>query len=162
MNKLTNLSRSVKESVVLITGAGSGMGKATAQLFADQGAITIATDINKKNIDAVSNEINNSGGISESFSLDVGNKENIAETVKEIINKFGKLDILINNAGIAIPTDIDNDDYEIYWDKTHDIWSQISPFLMPTICFLIKGFQSWFLKLNKLDFLEDNLKKFGK
>ncbi|MDC0474257.1 SDR family oxidoreductase [Hyphomicrobiales bacterium] len=121
MNKLTNLSRSVKESVVLITGAGSGMGKATAQLFADQGAITIATDINKKNIDAVSNKINNSGGISESFSLDVGNKENIAETVKEIINKFGKLDILINNAGIAIPTGIDNDDYEIYWDKTHDI-----------------------------------------
>ena len=54
MSKLTSLSRSVKESVVLITGAGSGMGKATARLFGDEGAITIATDINKENTDKVS------------------------------------------------------------------------------------------------------------
>ena len=82
MSKLTSLSRSVKESVVLITGAGSGMGKATARLFGDQGTITIATDINKENTDKVSGEINNNGGISESFSLDVGNTKNIAKTVK--------------------------------------------------------------------------------
>ena len=121
MNKLTNLSRSIKESVVMITGAGSGMGEATARLFADQGAITIVTDINKKNADSVAIEINNSGGKSVSHYLDVGDKENIAETVREVITKFEKLDILINNAGIAIPTNIDDDDYEIYWDKTHDI-----------------------------------------
>ena len=92
MNKLTNLSRSIKESVVMITGAGSGMGEATARLFADQGAITIVTDINKKNADSVAIEINNSGGKSVSHYLDVGDKENIAETVREVITKFEKLE----------------------------------------------------------------------
>ena len=53
MNRLTKLSRSIKNSVVLITGAASGMGKATAELFADEGAITIAADINKKGIEKV-------------------------------------------------------------------------------------------------------------
>ena len=121
MSRLTKLSRSIKGQVVLITGAASGMGKATAELFADEGAITIATDINKKDIEKVVSKINESGKEADSLVLDVGSKGSISECVNKIITRYGKLDILINNAGIAIPTKIDSDDYELLWDKTHDI-----------------------------------------
>jgi|TARA_B100000767_G_C19730473_1_gene521445 3-oxoacyl-[acyl-carrier protein] reductase len=121
MNRLTKLSRSIKNSVVLITGAASGMGKATAELFADEGAITIATDINKKDIEKVVAKIKENGKEAESLVLDVGSKDSISECVNKIITKYGQIDILINNAGIAIPTKIDSDEYEIFWDKTHDI-----------------------------------------
>lgn len=50
MTKLTKLTRSVKDRVVLITGAGSGMGRATAHLFSDEGAKVILTDLNKESI----------------------------------------------------------------------------------------------------------------
>ena len=121
MSRLTKLSRSIKGQVVLITGAASGMGKATSELFADEGAITIATDINKKDIEKVVSKINESGKEADSLVLDVGSKDSITECVNKIIARYGKLDILINNAGIAIPTKIDSDDYELFWDKTHDI-----------------------------------------
>ena len=121
MNRLTKLSRSIKNSVVLITGAASGMGKATAELFADEGAITIATDINKKDTEKVVAKIKENGKEAESLVLDVGSKDSISECVNKIITKYGQIDILINNAGIAIPTKIDSDEYEIFWDKTHDI-----------------------------------------
>ena len=121
MSRLTKLSRSIKGQVVLITGAASGMGKATSELFADEGAITIATDINKKDIEKVVSKINESGKKADSLVLDVGSKDSITECVNKIIARYGKLDILINNAGIAIPTKIDSDDYELFWDKTHDI-----------------------------------------
>ena len=121
MSRLTKLSRSIKGQVVLITGAASGMGKATSELFVDEGAITIATDINKKDIEKVVSKINESGKEADSLVLDVGSKDSITECVNKIIARYGKLDILINNAGIAIPTKIDSDDYELFWDKTHDI-----------------------------------------
>ena len=121
MSRITKLSRSLRGSVVLITGAGSGMGKATAELFSDEGAITIVTDINENNINEVDSVITKSGNQADGFVLDVGSKVSISAAINNIINKYGKIDILVNNAGIAIPTAIDSDNYEIFWDKTHDI-----------------------------------------
>ena len=121
MSRITKLSRSLRGSVVLITGAGSGMGKATAELFSDEGAITIVTDINENNINEVVSVITKSGNQADGFVLDVGSKVSISAAISNIIKKYGKIDILVNNAGIAIPTVIDSDDYEIFWDKTHDI-----------------------------------------
>ena len=63
MSKLSNLSRSIRGKVVLITGAGSGMGRATAHLFSDEGAKVIVTDINKDRADRVTKEITDSSSI---------------------------------------------------------------------------------------------------
>ena len=121
MSKLTKLSRSIKGHVVLITGAASGMGKATAQLFSDEGAITIVTDLDKKAVNDVVQEINDNGNKADGFVLDVSDARSVSSALSEILEKYTNLDILINNAGIAISTSIDSDDYEIFWDKTHDV-----------------------------------------
>ena len=121
MAKLTKLSRSVEGKVALITGAGSGMGKATAYVFAEAGAKVVVSDINEKQIDEVAKEIGSSEGTCFKQVLDVTNQENINEGITNVIKEFGQLDILVNNAGISIPTTIDDENYEKNWDKTFDV-----------------------------------------
>ena len=121
MTKLTKLSRSVEGKVALITGAASGMGKATAFVFAEAGARVVVSDVNEKQIDQVAKEISSSEGSCLKQVLDVTNQENINAAVTNVIKEFGQLDILINNAGISIPTTIDDENYEESWDKTFDV-----------------------------------------
>ena len=121
MTKLTKLSRSVEGKVALITGAGSGMGRATAFVFAEAGAKVVVSDVNEKQIDEVAKEIGSSEVTCLKQALDVTNQKNINEAVTNVIKEFGKLDILINNAGISIPTTIDDKNYEESWDKTFDV-----------------------------------------
>ena len=121
MTKLTKLSRSVEGKVALITGSGSGMGRATSYVFAEAGAKVVVSDINEKQIEEVSSEINSSSGTCLKQILDVTNQENIKEAIANVIEEFGQLDILINNAGISIPTSIDDENYEESWDRTFDV-----------------------------------------
>jgi len=121
MTKLTNLSRSIEEKVALITGSGSGMGRATAFVFAEAGAKVVVSDVNEKQIDEVANEIISSKGTCLKQVLDITNQENINEAVSNTIKEFGQLDILVNNAGISIPTTIDDKNFEESWDKTFDV-----------------------------------------
>ena len=121
MTKLTKLSRSVEGKVALITGSGSGMGRATSYVFAEAGAKVVVSDINEKQIEEVSSEINSSNGTCLKQILDVTNQENIKEVIANVIKEFGQLDILINNAGISIPTTIDDENYEENWDRTFDV-----------------------------------------
>ena len=121
MTKLTKLSRSVEGKVALITGSGSGMGRATSYVFAEAGAKVVVSDINEKQIEEVSSEINSSNGTCLKQILDVTNQENIKEVIANVIEEFGQLDILINNAGISIPTTIDDENYEESWDRTFDV-----------------------------------------
>jgi len=121
MTKLTKLSRSIEGKVALITGSGSGMGRATSYVFAEAGAKVVVSDINEKQIDEVSSEINSSNGTCLKQILDVTNQENIKEVIANVIEEFGQLDILINNAGISIPTTIDDENYEASWDRTFDV-----------------------------------------
>ena len=121
MAKLTKLSRSVEGKVALITGAGSGMGRATAFVFAEAGAKVVVSDINENQIDEVAKEIDSSEEACLKQVLDVTNQENINEAVTNVIKEFGQLDILVNNAGISIPTTIDDENYEESWDKTFDV-----------------------------------------
>lgn len=121
MTKLTKLSRSVEGKVALITGSGSGMGRATSYVFAEAGAKVVVSDINEKQIEEVSSEINSSSGTCLKQILDVTNQENIKEAIANVIEEFGQLDILINNAGISIPTTIDDENYEESWDRTFDV-----------------------------------------
>ncbi len=121
MRRLSKLSRSISGKVVLITGATSGMGLATAKLFSDEGAKVVVTDLDDKKIKSVVDEITDAGNTAQGIKLDVSDKKDIENAIKKIISNFGGLDCLINNAGISIPTTIDNENYDDYWDRTFDV-----------------------------------------
>ena len=117
MSDFKQLSRSVKGLTVLITGAASGMGRATARVFAAEGANVAVTDIGADATQTVAGEITANGGSAKAWTLDVANRDNIAAVVNEVAAHFGGLDIVINNAGISVRVAIDDDGYDEAWAK---------------------------------------------
>jgi 3-oxoacyl-[acyl-carrier protein] reductase len=116
MARLTQLSRSIAGRGALVTGAASGMGRATAHLFADEGAQVAVTDLDAGAVAKVVDEISAAGGKAKGWVLDVGDDRSVARVVPEIAAAFGRLDILVNNAGISRASTIDSDEYLQHWN----------------------------------------------
>jgi len=109
------LSRSIAGRVAIVTGAASGMGRATALLLASEGAKVAVTDLDLAASQAVAAE---AGVGAKAFALDVADGEAIKRTVAAIADHFGGLDILINNAGVSSFCPLDADaDYEAIWHR---------------------------------------------
>jgi 3-oxoacyl-[acyl-carrier protein] reductase len=117
MSDFKQLSRSVKGLTVLVTGAASGMGRATARVFAAEGANVAVTDYAAADAEAVAAEIAASGKIAKAWRLDVANRDDITAVVNDIARHFGGLDIVVNNAGISVRVAIDADGYDEAWAK---------------------------------------------
>ena len=101
MEQCPPLSRSIAGRVAIVTGAASGMGRATAILFASEGAKVAVTDLNQSACDAVVAEIEANGGTARAYALDVSSSEAISTVVSNVASDFGGIDILVNNAGIS-------------------------------------------------------------
>jgi len=91
----------VKNKIVIVTGAGSGIGKATAIHFAKHGAIVVVADINLESAQKVVEEIVTNGGICRSIKVNVAKFEEVDHLIKATIKEFGRLDVIVNNAGIG-------------------------------------------------------------
>ena len=92
----------LKDRVALITGAGGGIGEATALRFLEEGASVALVDIQTEKIEGLAQTIRSRGGKSFSQKIDVRDRTHVQEVIRKIIKEFGRLDILINNAGLNI------------------------------------------------------------
>ena len=88
---------SLKDKHAVITGGGSGIGKAISKLFAQQGAVVHIIELNSANANQAVQEISQENGRAYAYSTDVSKQDQVLET----FNRIGKIDILVNNAGIA-------------------------------------------------------------
>ncbi|QMW22629.1 SDR family NAD(P)-dependent oxidoreductase [Sandaracinobacteroides saxicola] len=104
--------RSIAGATALITGAASGMGRATAQLFAGEAAHVAVTDRDHEGAESVAQEIRAQGGSARAWPLDVSDPAAIRETVAQVAAWHNRLDILVNNAGIAGFAPVDSPDYD--------------------------------------------------
>jgi 3-oxoacyl-[acyl-carrier protein] reductase len=118
MPRLSRLSRSVAGKVALITGAASGMGRATAILFADEGARVAAVDVNREPVEAVASEIRAAGGIARAWACDVADRSAVEQLIAGVVEEFGGLDILVNNAGISAAIPFEAENYDDVWVRT--------------------------------------------
>jgi 3-oxoacyl-[acyl-carrier protein] reductase len=89
------------DKVAIITGSGSGIGEATALKFAREGAKVAVCDINDKAAQHVARTISDAGGTALAFHVDVCNKESIGRMVGAVMKAWGRIDTLVNNAGIV-------------------------------------------------------------
>jgi 3-oxoacyl-[acyl-carrier protein] reductase len=121
MTRNSQLSRSIRGSVALITGAGSGMGRATAHLFADEGARVAILDVNAAALESVVGEIRGTGGDVLGITVDCAQQSQVADAVEQAAAHFGALDILVNNAGLVLPSMLDDPAYDTSWQKSLDI-----------------------------------------
>ena len=103
----------LKDKVAIITGAGNGMGRADAILFAKEGAKVVVNDINEGNINEVINEIKKSEGEGIGIKCDVTNFDDVLNMIDRTIKEYGKIDILVSNAG----------------------WDQLIPFMKTDVTF---------------------------
>lgn len=114
-------SRSVRDSVVLITGAASGMGRATAEVFAAEGAHVACTDIAAESVREVADDLTHRGYSAEAWTLDVADAAAIDLVTAAVAERFGGLDILVNNAGISAFAPIDAENYDAVWARSFSI-----------------------------------------
>ena len=121
MTRITTRSRSVDGKVVLITGAASGMGRATAFLFADEGAKVAVTDLGAERVAAVVDRIRAAGGTAHGVVLDVTDGEAIDAAVAEIRAELGPVDVVVNNAGVGAGSAVDNPGFEDEWFKAFEV-----------------------------------------
>jgi 3-oxoacyl-[acyl-carrier protein] reductase len=123
--RLTELSRSISGRCAIVTGAASGMGRATAHLFADEGAHVVVADLGAERVQHVVDEIRAVHGEDAALGVvcDVASADQLRDLVDVTIAGFGGIDIVINNAGVALPTSMFEDDdlFESNWAATLDI-----------------------------------------
>lgn len=119
MEPYRELSRSIAGRKAVVTGAASGMGRATAQLFAREGAHVAVTDLSLSASEAVVTEIAAAGfGTARAFALDVSSHDEIKRVVGDIAAALGGIDILVNNAGISAFAPLDGGQlYDETWDR---------------------------------------------
>lgn len=100
--------------VILVTGGGQGLGAAICRSLSEDGATVIPVDVKPENLTKISEEIKGTGGNCEGYQMNVADVENVNKVIEEIISKHGKIDVVINNAGIdyTLPIDeITNDQF---------------------------------------------------
>ena len=109
--------------VAIVTGAAQGIGRASAVMMAEAGAAVVVADLNHAGADAVAGEVIASGGAAIGISVDVSEPNQVESMIERTVKKFGRLDILFNNAGLQTPevrgkdTDVVGLDLEV-WEKT--------------------------------------------
>ena len=111
---------SLKDKVILITGAGKGSGRLLAKAFAEVGAIVAANDISPINVEEIVDHIITEGGCSKAYIEDVAKKVGAQHLIKQVEDEFGHIDILINHAAVepSIPL-LDMDEWD--WHRVMDV-----------------------------------------
>jgi|HigsolmetaAR204D_1030405.scaffolds.fasta_scaffold00281_20 NAD(P)-dependent dehydrogenase (short-subunit alcohol dehydrogenase family) len=101
----------------IITGAGSGMGREEAVLFAQEGAEVVATDINESAVRAVVEEITKQGGKAIALAHDVSSEDQWKQVIDTCLKTYGKINVLVNNAGVSFPGTV--------LDTTVEQWNRV-------------------------------------
>lgn len=91
----------LQDRVAIVTGSGSGLGKAMVKRLAEEGASVVVADINQEAIDTVVRELKAAGRTAMGFKVDVTDRSQLKELMKATAGRFGRIDILVNNAGVT-------------------------------------------------------------
>jgi NAD(P)-dependent dehydrogenase (short-subunit alcohol dehydrogenase family) len=107
------------DKVALVTGGGSGIGKASCLLFAREGARVVVVDLKKETAEATAREIEDAGGMAKAVAADVSKAKDAEAMIRFAEKNFGRLDVVFNNAGVFHPKD------ESVTNTTEDIWDMV-------------------------------------
>jgi NAD(P)-dependent dehydrogenase (short-subunit alcohol dehydrogenase family) len=107
----------LQDKSVIVTGAARGIGRAIAELFAGEGARVMLTDIDEDEVDSTAEVIRSQGSVADSFVQDVSDESTWEQVVATVVERFGGIDVLVNNAGIGKPCPIEQTSLD-QWRQT--------------------------------------------
>jgi meso-butanediol dehydrogenase/(S,S)-butanediol dehydrogenase/diacetyl reductase len=110
----------LQNKVAIITGAGQGLGAATARLFARHGARIVVADINESAAAVVADQIEKDAGSARGVRVDITAAEDVHRLMDDTVDLWGRLDVLVNNAGIWVPGAV-TDTQELDWDRVMSV-----------------------------------------
>ena len=117
MRPIPKIESRLDGSGAIVTGAASGMGRATAILLARAGAQVAVTDVSQEAAQAVADEIAGEGLSARAWALDVADHAAINRVAQEAAEAFGDISVIVNNAGISANLPIDDAGYDAQWDR---------------------------------------------
>ena len=110
-----------ENKVVLVTGGGSGIGRATSLAFAREGAKVAIADVNLSGAEETARMIEDAGGDATAFEVDVSKADQVSSLIEKIVQSYGRLDCAFNNAGIIGKAGSTVDCTEENWDRVIDV-----------------------------------------
>ena len=117
----------MRDKVAIVTGGAGGIGRATAELFAENGSIVVIVDYDADNARQLESELRTNGKIASAFTADVSCKREVEEVVCECMRTFGRIDALVNCAGIAQVVPL--------MDITEEQWDQVMAVNLKSVLF---------------------------
>ena len=111
----------LENKIAVVTGAASGMGKAIAKLYAQEGAKVVVADYNFEGAEAVVKEITEANGQAISMSVNVADGDAVNKMIEDTVSEYGSLDILVNNAGVMDNFEPVGEIKDEDWDRIFDI-----------------------------------------
>lgn len=139
--RVSRLSRSLRGRVAIVTGAASGMGRATAHVLADEGVAVALVDLGRDRVQAVVEEITRVHGESQAlgFDLDVTDRRGAKNVVDQVLDRWSTVDILVNNAGVSKVSSFLQDEESFWeaWRSTLDVnltaYATMARLVVPTM-----------------------------
>jgi NAD(P)-dependent dehydrogenase (short-subunit alcohol dehydrogenase family) len=111
----------LENKVAIVTGAAFGIGRAAAIRMAEEGALVAVTDVSKEAGEAVADTINENGGVARYWHCDVSVEDDVIKTIAGVVEAFGHLDVMLNNAGISGTNKPTHEITEEEWDKVQAV-----------------------------------------
>lgn len=123
----------IQGKVILVTGAARGLGAAICRLLSEDGAVIIATDVNASLLENTVGKLVEAGGKAAGFAMDVCNEASVEKTIRQVVDEYGGIDVLINNAGVDFTKSVEEISYD-EWRKVIDV-NLTGPFIVSKVVY---------------------------